>query len=187
MRVALAGSALLHLAGASTLSPELHPGSARDHGKSIPLTVQLERAPVIPVTATPAQANPGSGAGPKQHYRAAAELPTRKCCSGPARLLPAPADPTFYAARDLDSLPMPVAPLELGRLPGLASTAPVRLELTIDEHGTVHTISIAGSRAGVMGEEELRAALAATVFVPARKDGRAVKSRIVLNVSLAGQ
>jgi hypothetical protein len=182
MRLALAGSVLLHLVGASTLSSELHPESARGHGKSIPLSVRLERAPVAPAAAAPAQPNPGLGAVPQQRFRADAELPDRKCCSGPARLLPAAADPTFYAARDLDSLPMPVAPLELARLPGLAPTAPVRLELTIDEHGTVHTISIAGSPAGVSGEEELRAALAATVFVPARKDGRAVKSRIVLGV-----
>jgi hypothetical protein len=180
MRVALAGSALLHLAGTSTLAPEFLPVSARGHGRSIALTVQLERTPVAPEAAAAAPAKPGPGAGTKQRFRAGAELPTRS--SGPARLLPAPADPTFYAAGDLDSLPIPVAPLDLGRLPGLASTAPVRLELTIDEHGAVHTISFAGSRAGVLGEEELRAALAATVFVPARKDGRAVKSRIVLGV-----
>jgi hypothetical protein len=182
MRVALAGSALLHLVGTSTLAPEFLPGSARGHAESIALTVQLERAPVAPAAAAPAQAKPGPGAGTKQHFQAGAELPPRKCCSGPARLLPAPADPKFYTAGDLDSLPMPVAPLDLGGLPGLASTTPVRLELTIDEHGAVHTISIAGSRAGVLREEELRAALAATVFVPARKDGRAVKSRIVLGV-----
>jgi hypothetical protein len=180
MRVALAGSALLHLAGTSTLAPEFLPGSARGHGKSIALTVQLERTPVAPEAAAAAPAKPGPGAGTKQRVRAGAELPTRS--SGPARLLPAPADPTFYGAGDLDSLPVPVAPLDLGRLPGLVSTAPVRLELTIDEHGTVHTISIAGSRAGILLEEELRAAIAATVFVPARKNGRAVKSRIVLGV-----
>jgi len=182
MRVALAGSALLHLVGTSTLVPEFLPGSARGHGESIALTVQLERAPAPPAAAATAQARPGPGAETKQRFRTDAELPTRKCCSGSARLLPARADPTFYTAEDLDSLPMPVAPLDLGRLPGLVSTAPVRLELTIDEHGTVHTISIAGSRAGILLEEELRAALAATVFVPARKDGRAVKSRIVLGV-----
>jgi hypothetical protein len=32
-------------------------------------------------------------------------------------------------------------------------------------------------------EEELRATLTATSFMPARKDGRAVKSRVMLQVS----
>jgi hypothetical protein len=34
-------------------------------------------------------------------------------------------------------------------------------------------------------EEELRAALAATRFLPAQKNGRAVRSRIVLSISFA--
>ena len=182
MRVALAGSALLHLVGTSTLAPEFFPGSGSGHGESIALTVQLERAPAAPAAAATAELKPPSRSGPEQHFRVGNSASARGCCSGAPALLPAPADPTFYTAGDLDSLPMPVAPLDLGRLPGLVSTAPVRLELTIDEHGTVHTISIAGSRAGVLWEKELRAALAATVFVPARKDGRAVKSRIVVGV-----
>jgi hypothetical protein len=79
-------------------------------------------------------------------------------------------------------LPAPVTPLDLARLRELAATAPVRMELTIDEHGMVRSISIAEPSAGVLREKELRTAIAATVFVPARKDGRAVKSRIVLGV-----
>ncbi len=38
---------------------------------------------------------------------------------------------------------------------------------------------------GGVPERELRAAIAATAFVPARKDGRAVRSRIVLSVEPA--
>ena len=156
LRVALAGSALLHMVGASTLVPDASNGSARDHRESIPMVVRLEPAPVTPAVSATAQARP-------------------RPRSGPPRILPAPTDPTVYTAGELDSLPVPVAPLEL------ASAAAVRLELTIDEHGAVHSISIAGPRAGA-AEKELRAALAATLFVPARKDGRAVKSRIVLGV-----
>ena len=90
--------------------------------------------------------------------------------------VPARADPTVYTARDLDSLPVPVFPLEFSRLP-LASTT-IRIELLLDEHGTVNEITISGA----IPEPELRAAIAATAFVPARKDGRAVRSRIVLSV-----
>jgi hypothetical protein len=181
LRIALAGSALLHLAATSTLVPPHLPGSPRGHGEPVPLTVRLARAPAAPAAPAIARVAPGPDARPKQHFRADAELPTRKCCSGLAGLLPAPADPTVYTAGELDSLPTPVAPLDLGGLPMLASMAPVRLELTIDEHGVVHSVSIAGRPEG-LPETELRSLIAASAFVPARKDGRAVKSRIVLGV-----
>jgi hypothetical protein len=119
-------------------------------------------------------AEPGPAVRPEPHSRASAELPTRDCCPGPAPLLPAPADATVYTAGDLDSLPVPVSPL------ALTSTVPVRVELVIDEHGLVRSVSIAGP--GGRPDPELRSLLAATAFVPARKDGRAVRSRIVLGV-----
>ena len=89
--------------------------------------------------------------------------------------MPAPADATVYTAGELDSLPVPVSPLDL------TSTAPVRVELVIDEQGLVRSVSIA-PRSGSHPAPELRSLLAATAFLPARKDGRAVKSRIVLAV-----
>lgn len=93
-----------------------------------------------------------------------------------------------YSARELDSLPAPVLPLDIGRLldRGAAATD-LRLELVIDEHGAVNEVSFAAPGAAGVPERELRAALAATPFVPARKDGRAVKSRIMLSVSLAAR
>jgi len=97
-----------------------------------------------------------------------------------AIVVPTRADPTVYTARDLDSLPVPVLPLEISRLPLASTAAAVRLELLIDEHGTVSEITIAGG----VPEPELRAAIAGTAFVPARKDGRAVRSRIVLSVAV---
>jgi hypothetical protein len=175
LRIALAGSALLHLLGASALVPEISTGRARGNGDSVPITVQLERAPLAPAaTAASVQVPRRPRAAPAPEFRVGHAAPARECCSGPPRL-PAPADPTIYTAGELDSLPVPVAPLDL------ASAAPVRLELTIDEYGAVHSIAIAGPRPGLR-ERELRAALAATVFVPARKDGRSVRSRIVLGV-----
>ena len=157
--IALAGSTLLHFVGASTLVSKPFLEGARGNGASIPITVRLERVPVAPAVTASAQLQrrPGSRLEP-------------------ARVLPAPVDPTVYTAGELDSLPVPVTPLDL------ASTDPVRLELVIDEQGTVRMVSIIGARAGLLRENELRAALAATAFVPARKDGRAVKSRIVLGV-----
>ena len=177
--IALAGYVLLHFLGASTLAPEILKGSVRGRGAPIPMTVQLERAPVLPA-ATPSAQVSRPVAAPEQRFRAGNSASARKCCSSLPRL-PALADPTVYTVGELDSLPVPVTPLDLG-LPERASTEAVRFELLIDEHGAVHSISIAGPAAGDRREEELRATLAATVFVPARKDGRAVKSRIVLGV-----
>jgi hypothetical protein len=174
---ALAGSVILHLAGAWTLAPDILPGRTRESRESIPITVRLERAPAAAV-ATP-QVRPQPRTAPEPLSRASNPAPARQCCP---RLLSAPADATVYTAGELDSLPVPVAPLATSRLSELASTTLLRLELTIDEHGAVHSVSIAGPRLETGAENELRLAIAATAFVPARKDGRAVKSRIVLGV-----
>ena len=100
--------------------------------------------------------------------------------------LPQAADPSYYTARDLDSYPRPLAPFRIDRAAG-DRAGEVRLEILIDERGVVQDIAIAGPAAPARVEEELRAALAATRFLPAQKDGRAVRSRIVLSVSFAGE
>ena len=95
--------------------------------------------------------------------------------------LPQAADPSYYTARDLDRYPAPLVPFRINRAAG-DGLGEVRLEILIDEHGIVQDMIIAGPAAPARGEEGLRAALAATRFLPAQKDGRAVKSRIVLSV-----
>lgn len=169
LAMALAGSALLHGLGVSMGLPEWSPGSARGREGPISVTLRAERPPVAPAVA-PGLAEPATRAGPKLRRHAGAEPPI------PTPILPTPEDLAVYTAGELDSLPVPVAPLEI------ASAMPVRLELTIDEHGAVRSISIAGPAGDPLKEKVLREVLAATAFVPARKDGRAVKSRIVLGV-----
>jgi hypothetical protein len=97
-------------------------------------------------------------------------------------LAPVP-DPRFYVARELDSYPRPLLPLRFGRSAG-SSAEDVLLEILVDERGVVRDVIFAApgerSRAG----EDLRAMLAATPFLPARKDGRVVRSRLVLRVRL---
>ena len=88
-------------------------------------------------------------------------------------------DPSYYPVRELDAYPRPARPLELDRPPGMSS---IRLLLLIDEHGIVNDISLVEAGAAGRLDEALRAALAATRFVPARKDGRDVKSRVLLSV-----
>ena len=91
-------------------------------------------------------------------------------------------DPTYYPARELDAYPQPARPLALD---GPAGAGSIRLLLLIDEHGVVNDVSLVEADAAGHLEETLRAALAATRFLPAQKDGRAVRSRIVLSVSFA--
>jgi hypothetical protein len=178
MRVALAGSALLHLLGASTMDAETLSGGARNHPR--PIIVRLESPWSPPERPEPAvQEQRTSTRGARLARADTARAAPMPSVTPGAIVVPTRADLTVYTARDLDSLPVPVLPLEISRLP-LASTAAaaVRLELLIDEHGTVSDITISGA----IPEPELRAAIAATAFVPARKDGRAVRSRIVLIV-----
>ena len=98
--------------------------------------------------------------------------------------LPQAADPSYYTARDLDRYPAPLVPFRINRAAG-DGLGEVRLEILIDEHGIVRDITLEGSAAPGGMHEALRAALAATLFVPATKDGRTVKSRVVLSVSFA--
>lgn len=101
--------------------------------------------------------------------------------------LPQVPDPTYYSARELDDYPRPVIPLKLGYPVGIARdgvAGRVRLLLLIDEHGVVNHIAIVEAEPPGYFEEESRAVLAATRFVPARKDGRPVKSRVLVSISL---
>jgi len=99
-----------------------------------------------------------------------------------ALALPQAADPSYYTARDLDRYPRLLAPLRINRAAG-DGAGEIRLEILIDERGIVQDMNFAGSAAPARVEEELRAVLVATRFLPAQKDGRAVKSRVMLSVS----
>ena len=88
-------------------------------------------------------------------------------------------DPTYYPARELDAYPQPARPLALDRPAGAGS---IRLLLLIDEHGVVNDVSLVEADAAGHLEETLRAMLVAARFIPARKDGRDVKSRVLLSV-----
>ena len=101
--------------------------------------------------------------------------------------LPQPPDPTVYTARDLDSYPKPLTPLNFDRLADRdAVLAPpeVRLELLIDELGIVGEVAFDGPRLPGSLATQLRAVVTSTRFVPARRNGRAVRSRVMLSVNL---
>ena len=87
-------------------------------------------------------------------------------------------DLRFYLARELDQYPSPLSALSLDDGRGTAGGA--RLWVSIDQAGRV--VDVAVIDADPPGEFERLAheRVLATRFVPARRDGRPVKSRILL-------
>lgn len=186
--LALVVSASSHLLLVRALAPDapqrLHPQAAG----ILPVKVWIERLPATRAGSpadVEAEAPPGSGESPAAVAEATPAGPPR---AAPATSSPAPQlpDPTVYTARDLDSYPRPAAPLDTSLIEDPAAGKPVtiRLELIIDERGVVNHVAVTGPGPAGFAESELRALLAATRFVPARKDDRAVKSRVLLSFSL---
>jgi hypothetical protein len=114
-------------------------------------------------------------------------IPSRSMAAAGVRRAPGWDSPlqesVVYAVHELDTLPRPVGPIDIGA-PG---TAGYRIELIIDEQGVVQRLALLDPSSAGSLEGRLRGALEATAFIPARKDGRAVRSRIVLQVSAASR
>ena len=153
------------------------------------MTVWLEEPSVETPKATVVNASgahPAPVWGQTRLFKSASQAPNRKVESDPkspeASAQPLPPDPHYYAARDLDRHPWPLAPLQLEHLAG-ARSGEVRLELLIDELGIVREVVFTERAHRSPVDENLRASLAATQFIPGRKDGHAVRCRIVLSVS----
>ena len=151
-----------------------------------PMTVRLAPAPLlmpeVRAAAEPqerGQSRTSASAGQGQKIDSDPVFPT---ADSPPPALPQAPDPIYHPARDLDDYPRPLAPLRIGR-PARASAGEVRLELLIDEYGVVRDVVFAGPAQPGGAEVELRATLAATSFMPARKDGRPVRSRILLSLN----
>ena len=155
-----------------TLTVRIEPPAEAEHeGLPVPVPTPLPAAPrdrvrIVEHTQASARAKQGAEHGTEATL-----------------VLPQAPDPTYYSARDLDLYPRPATPLALdflGRNGSHAATI-FRFQVLIDESGTVNEVSaVEGEPAPLW--EELRALLAATRFVPGRKDGHAVKSRVTLSI-----
>lgn len=195
LQLALALSVFSHLLFLAALVSEVRQGGARVFG-AVPITVRLELLSQAP-PAGPAVADPDELPVPRWKDRRdgishserltapQAKVSTKRPAPASSLALPQVPDPAVYTARDLDSYPRPLVPLDAARLedPAAGLSVSVRLELVIDEHGIVNEVALTGPGPAGALETELRAMLAAARFVPARKDGRAVKSRVQLSVS----
>lgn len=100
---------------------------------------------------------------------------------------PAP-DSTWYTAQELDSYPRAGTPIMIG--PAARTATGGKLEhlllwLRIDEYGAVVDVSAGEPGIPARWVDLARAGLATIQFTPARKDDRAVRSRLLLRVSFA--
>ena len=174
-RCALALSVALHLLFAAVLTPEFTVSRAPS-GVNTVITVQLVALPAAVMAENWGQTRLSAATGQRKKVEKIGSDPIF-----PA--LPAVVDSTYYTARDLDVYPRPVAPLELDRVAdGIAAPGRIAVILQIDEQGTVSNVVFTGMVAPDELKERLRTVLAATRFLPARKDGRAVRSRLTLSV-----
>ncbi len=190
--LALAASAIAHWFLIQCLIFDVPQRAARPMGAAT-ITVRVEppAGPVVPVPEPPPvvpQDRPRAAAGDGGRNIAPPGTDARLKQDTVAPLaLPQAPDPTYYSARDLDVYPRPAAPLDLDRFSrGVTGdlAGRFRLALLIDEGGAVREIAIIEAEPPGPLKEELRSVLAATRFFPGQKDGRAVKSRVVLSVRL---
>ena len=92
-------------------------------------------------------------------------------------------DPVHYAAKELDVYPQPLIHIEpvypQAALAGEIGGS-VTLLILIDESGRVTDVSVVDASPEDVFEESARRAVAGGAYSPAQKDGRAVRSRILV-------
>jgi protein TonB len=151
-------------------------GAARTTAVAVPLQARLEPMsaalpPLAAVDTPPATPQPEVSVrrtAPTTTAVAVAEQsPAGAAASGP--------DLRFYLARELDQYPSPLSALSLDNGHGSA-----RLWVSIDQTGRVVEAAVIDADPPGEFERQARERVLATPFVPARRDGRPVKSRILL-------
>ena len=94
-------------------------------------------------------------------------------------------DPTYYPAKQLDVYPQPLAPVRLD-YPDSAASARIDgrllVLLLIDEFGMVNDASVVEAQPEGYFEEAALAVFRSARFSPAQRQGRPVKSRVLLQV-----
>ncbi len=105
---------------------------------------------------------------------------------GPALEVPQIEDPEFYPARQLDVLPRPIGDVAL-RYPEVAADQEVSgrvvLLILIDELGMVVEASVISADPPGVFEEAALESFRNVMFTPAQRHGRAVKSRLPVEVN----
>lgn len=203
--VAIAASGALHLAliyGVTVRTPlPAAPVVARLEPAAAPPTPATALAPERTSRPSPAPSvSPATASGPAlPSPRPAVVQPQPPALPRlDARVVPPPdsprpsvempllADPTWYGAQDLDVYPRALGPVE----PGYPAQAEhegiggeVTLVLKVDEHGAVQDVAVVKATPEGYFEAASIEAFQAARFVPAERDGRSVRSQVVVRVS----
>lgn len=144
---------------------------------------QPEALPVLPVV--PAETAPASPRAQRTPESARDTLATARAepDAGPGHAMAS--DPRYYAVRELDVYPALAAPLELRAV--IAPAARALLMVLIDARGGVDQVDVVEADAGGAFGEEARRSLLAARFTPALKNGRPVKSRVLIRIEQDGE
>jgi protein TonB len=146
-----------------------------------PLQARLELIPAVLPSVAESE-HPGKSTTPPQASRRAlpgsvAATVVEQSTAGAAASGP---DLRFYLARELDQYPSPLSDLTLSHLSHDNRRGNASLWVSIDQTGRVlDAVVVAADPPGEF-ERQARERVLATPFVPARRDGRPVKSRILL-------
>jgi protein TonB len=167
MLIALGASLLVHV----LLVGGWGSGAARTTPVA-PLQARLEPAPAA--LPQPALVDaPAAMAMSRSVSRRATPAPAVAAAPAAASAAVAGPDLRFYLARELDQYPSPLSPLRL-------DAGSVRLWVSIDQAGRVLDAAVIDADPPGEMERQARGRVLATSFVPARRDGQAVKSRVLL-------
>ncbi|MBS1216879.1 MAG: TonB domain protein [Proteobacteria bacterium] len=180
--IALGASLLAHLLIAGSWTG----GAGAPHAAAIspPLQARLDAAPAlllvtesVPLAAPDAMPVKPSPVLPasRPRSRPAAVPATRQTgavTSGP--------DMRFYLARELDRYPSPLSALRLGSGEREGNAGRVRLWVSIDQAGRVVDAAVIDADPSGTIEQSGRELVLATRFLPGQRDGRPVKSRVLL-------
>ena len=179
-------AALLALPGARPSVPARFPASVL-HATLVPVALQSAIKPAAPTElhwTAPEHKVPLPTLEQTQVTPAPA-LP-EESVDADAPALPGVSDPTHYEAKDLDTYPRLRGPLS----PAYPTDAlaqriggAVTLLVSIDASGRVTEASVVDAVPAGTFDETARDALARASFLPASKDGRIVRSRILVSVA----
>lgn len=166
----------------STIQARLEAGATDD---AAAIAVQ-ENAP--PEKPAPKVADGAEMPPPITPQPEAASKPAAAPAASPATGIDLPLirDPVYYPARQLDVYPQPVVMIQ-PRCPDSAVAqrlnGRVQLLLLIDEFGLVNDASVIDAQPAGVFEDATVQGFSAARFVPAQKQGRHVKSRVILRVN----
>ena len=153
----------------TTVAPEpVHDSLQRVEAAPAPAPRVLPAAPVMPAVAV----------------RRGVESERTVAAPTPVSALPQPQDPTYYSSRSLDVFPARLTPWNLDTIRAAAQQAgSARATLLIDEAGVVNEVASVEGAPLASVEQAIRGLFLAAKFSPALKDGRVVKSRVLVNLN----